>query len=153
MQALIETWKIQQQVNELLLKSIDEGSLADIAATKGRSVGEQLAHIHNVRLMWLNVAAPELWQEQVKIEKGQPITKKLLLNSLQKSADGIAGLLQIGIETGKIKGFKPHPTAFLGYIIAHEAHHRGQVILTLKQNGHLPDKSTLMQLWEWGNKI
>ena len=36
---------------------------------------------------------------------------------------------------GKIKGFKPHAVAFLGYLISHESHHRGQAGWALKASG------------------
>ena len=59
--------------------------------------------------------------------------------NLQK-AGTISELLERGFTTGRVKGFKPHPEAFLGYMIAHEAYHRGQIILILKENGHIPYK-------------
>lgn len=150
MKELIETWEINQRMNELLLLGIPEQHLKDISTYKGRNVGDQFAHIHNVRLMWLKAAKPELLSTQQKIEKENPITRKLLFTSMENSAVAIAELLKDGFSTGRIKGFKPHPPAFLGYLIAHEAHHRGQTILILKENGHLPDKKTLYGLWEWG---
>ena len=56
-----------------------------------------------------------------------------------------------GLEPGgKIKGFKPHAVAFLGYLIAHESHHRGQVGWTLKNSDHPLNKKTAFGLWEWG---
>jgi uncharacterized damage-inducible protein DinB len=64
----------------------------------------------------------------------------------------IESVLEEGLTTGRVKGFKPHPEAFLGYMIAHESHHRGQIILILKEHAHLPDKKTLYGLWEWGTK-
>lgn len=152
MNPLIETWNISHQMNLLLLKGISDDHLADVAPSKGRSVAEQLAHIHNVRLMWLKAAMPELLEGQNKIEKDQPITSALLTTEMKKSAAAIAQLLESGIKAGRIKGFKPHPEAFVGYLVAHESHHRGQIILTLKLNGHLPDKKTLYGLWEWGVK-
>jgi uncharacterized damage-inducible protein DinB len=56
----------------------------------------------------------------------------------------------VGLAAGRIKGFKPHPVAFLGCFIAHEAHHRGQIALSLKQAGCPLDKKTLFGLWDWG---
>ena len=51
---------------------------------------------------------------------------------------------------GKVKGFKPHATAFLGYLISHESHHRGQVGWTLKHSGRPLDLKTAFGLWGWG---
>jgi uncharacterized damage-inducible protein DinB len=152
MKALIETWQINHKMNECLIFSIKENNFSDLSVANGRNVGEQLAHIHNVRLMWLKVAAPDLFESQKKLEKEEVFTKELILDELKKSAKGITKLLERGFTTGRIKGFKPHPEAFLGYMIAHEAHHRGQLILILKENGHIPDKKTLYGLWEWGTK-
>ena len=137
-------------MNEYLLSGIKEEHLNDVSLAKGRSVGHAFAHIHNVRLMWAKVAAPDLEKTLKKIDTGQPVSKKILLEAFEKSTDAIAEMLKRGFETGKIKGFKPHPEAFLGYIIAHEAHHRGQIIIALKENKHLPDKKILYGLWEWG---
>jgi uncharacterized damage-inducible protein DinB len=61
-------------------------------------------------------------------------------------------MLQRGEADGKVKGFKPHATAFLGYIISHESHHRGQLIATLKQAGIPLDKKVLYGMWEWGTR-
>lgn len=150
MNALIETWEISHRMNEFLLTGIKEEYFKDMPVSKGRNVGEQFANLHNVRLMWITVATPDLMPSLKKIEKGNPLTKKILLDAFEKSTTAITEVLQRGIAAGKIKGFKPHAEAFLGYIIAHEAHHRGQIILALKENGHLPDKKILYGLWEWG---
>ncbi|NUM82220.1 hypothetical protein HUU42_15605, partial [bacterium] len=74
----------------------------------------------------------------------------LLKQSLEASAKAIASLLESALESGKVKGFKPHAAAFLGYLISHESHHRGQIMLTLKQAGHPVDKKIAYGLWEWG---
>lgn len=151
MQQLIETWQIHNRINLYLLNAVDDSWLADLPASKGRTVGEQFAHIHNVRFMWFKAAGPELLEKVSKIEK-DAITKKLLAEQLIKSGDAMSALLQKGFESGKIKGFKPNAAAFLGYFISHESHHRGQIMLCLKQSGHKVDQKVQYGLWEWGSR-
>lgn len=148
---LIETWEIHDRINMYLLDAIDPEHLKDLAASKGRNIGEQFAHIHNVRLMWLKQSAPELMGKLAKIEKEHAIDKRLLQRSLAESGQTISRLLTKGLESdGKIKGFKPHVAAFLGYLISHESHHRGQIALALKQSNHPVSKKILFGIWEWG---
>jgi len=151
MKQLIETWEINHKLDLYLLNAIEEEHLSSISLSKGRTVAEHFAHIHNVRLMWLKEGMPGLLTTVEKIEK-EKVTKKILIEQLQKSSNAISSMLEIAIKEGKLKGFKPHPTAFLGYIISHESHHRGQIVLCMKQAGHPVDKKILFGLWEWGTK-
>ena len=150
MNALIETWQIHNRINIYLLGSIAEENLKDISASKGRNVGEQFAHMHNVRLMWLKVADQSLLDGLTKLEKIN-ITGDTLKSELQLSGKAIEQLFERSVD-GRIKGFKPHATAFLGYLVSHESHHRGQIMLSLKQSGHPVDQKTQYGLWEWGTR-
>ncbi len=150
---LLETWEIHNRVNFYLLDAIQQDNfLVDISTSGGRNVGDQFGHIHNVRLMWLEQAAPDLAKNLQKIEKGQAIAKEFLRNQLNDSAKAISALLKKAFEDGKVKGFKPHPAAFLGYLISHESHHRGQIALSLKQSGHPIDRKAGFGMWEWGSR-
>ena len=148
---LVETWNIHDRINHYLLDAIPEEALTDRAGAKGRTVGEVFAHLHNVRLMWIKSAAPELMEGLDRIEKGETPELELLHASLRASAAAIENLLRAAVQSGgKVKGFKPHAAAFLGYLVSHESHHRGQVMLALKQAGRAVEKKVQYGLWEWG---
>ena len=147
----LETWDIHNRINLYMLDPVEPASLRSLSASKGRTVGEQFAHIHNVRLMWLKAAAPDLLKGLTKLETEHALDKKQLRKSLANSAVAIRSLLEQSMaQGGKVKGFKPHAAAFLGYLISHESHHRGQIALTLKQSGAPLDKKIQYGIWEWG---
>jgi uncharacterized damage-inducible protein DinB len=150
MGALSETFEINNNINLYLLEGIEAAHLGDTAASKGRNAGEQFAHIHNVRLLWLKAAAPELMAGLEKVEKEDALNKQFLVKALRQSGAAMNTMIAAAEATGKVKGFKPHATAFTGYICAHEAHHRGQIMMILKENSHAVDKKIQFGLWEWG---
>jgi uncharacterized damage-inducible protein DinB len=151
-QSLLDTWNINNRINLYLLDAIAPEHFEDELSSKGRDVGEQFAHIHNVRLMWLKAALPATLAGLTKIEKNDAVDKNSIVRYLTESGKAIEELLSAAAETGKVKNFKPHVTAFLGYLVAHDAHHRSQVIVALKQSGHKIDQKIGFGLWEWGSR-
>lgn len=146
---LVDTWRINDRLNRFLLDEVGAERLA-VPLAKGKTVDAQFAHIHSVRLMWIKVAAPEAMDRLSKLEKGSFGIEELRQN-LESSGEAIAALVQAAVEAGgRVKGFKPHASGFVGYMIAHEANHRGQIEVALRQAGvPLSDKAGY-GLWEWG---
>jgi uncharacterized damage-inducible protein DinB len=137
MKDLIETFEINNRINLSLLAAIDEEYLEDGSGPSGRNVGEQLAHLHNTRLLWLRDPVQASITAPVEINALEmKITKRLLKDELSKSGHAIQKMLETCFASGVVPGFKPSPAAFVGYLVAHESYHRGQIMLLLKQCGH-----------------
>ncbi|HEV2034989.1 MAG TPA: DinB family protein [Candidatus Dormibacteraeota bacterium] len=149
---LLETWEIHARTVLYVLAGVGPAALAPTTDLKGRSAGSQFAHIHNVRLMWLQAAAPDLLSGLEKFGKEQALDKALLTAALERSRQAIGELLARALDSGRIKGFKPHPTAFLGYLIAHESFHQGDIGVRLTASGHPLDQKIAYGMWEWGTR-
>lgn len=148
---LVETWNIHNRIHLYELAALNDDALASVSLSKGRSVAQIFAHLHNVRLDWLSASAPELLAGLDKIDKENAHDKSLLQNSLTASGETIAQWIETCIARGgKVKGFKPHVTAFVGYMISHESYHRGEIGIILSQSGHPLDKKIAFGMWEWG---
>jgi uncharacterized damage-inducible protein DinB len=149
---LLETWAIHNRMNLLLLDNIsDDGLQLSLSTRGGRTVRQQFIHIHNVRLTWLEIAAPAIYKSQTVLNKDPIYGRDQLNKYIEVSGAAISELLSQGWENGgKIKGFKKGVLALLGYFISHESHHRGNILLTLKQSGAKIPDAVKWGLWEWG---
>ncbi len=149
---LAETWRIHHQMNHLVIDNCTDAGMQKTLSTRGgRTVYQQWVHIHNVRMQWLEICAKDIWGKYNVPDKDAAFDRKALKKSLDQSANGIETLLlRSWDDGGKVKGFKKGVLPLLGYFISHESHHRGNILLTLKQAGEKIPDVVKWGLWEWG---
>jgi uncharacterized damage-inducible protein DinB len=148
MYSLADTFLLNNRANLMLLDALTGEQLAYTGSPRARSIGDQFAHLHNVRLMWLEASGPETLKGLSKIAKGEA-TKPGLRAALEASAGAFAGVIGEAERAGRMRGYKRGPAAFCGYALAHEGHHRGEIILHLKYAKMPVDREVTYAIWEW----
>ena len=146
--ALLAAFNTNDRINQYLIENLPgEAWRAETLDGKGRDIASIVAHMHNVRLMWLKAAGGKV---PAKLEK-EKVTPEQAAKALEQSRAAVYELLQNSLKSdGRIKGFRPDAAGFVGYLIAHDAHHRGQITMLARQAGHPISQNAMFGMWEWG---
>lgn len=153
-QQILDTWYINHRTNLKVLDNLTEEALTLTTSKRGGgTVGHQLAHLYNVRFWKLEKLEKNLVNGLGTIKAEDTKTLASLRDCHTLSADLVAEVLRKGIENeGTVKGNKRGVVPLLGYFIHHEAHHRGNILLTLKLCGFPLSDELKYGIWEW-NKL
>lgn len=147
---ILATWRRHHEILLLLLDEIPgAGLVAKPLGSRGRDVARQFAHLHRVRLGWLHHHRTGKRPKLPRVDKGPPPSKDDLRRWLVDSGTQVEEWLAEAL-TGEARPryFGKQPVRWLGYLISHESHHRGQIALALKQAGiKLPEKVAIHGLW------
>jgi uncharacterized damage-inducible protein DinB len=150
--ALLNAFNTNNRINHYLIDSIEPAAWkAKPPDGKGRTISAIVAHMHNVRVMWLKVSAKG---SEIPAQLNRAtVTPAQAQRALEQSGQALSELIGRALESdGRIKGFRPDVAGFVGYLIAHDAHHRGQIAMLARQLDHpLPQKVTF-GMWEWGSR-
>lgn len=149
--ALIRAYATNNRINVYLVRNIpEEAWKAKPPSGKGRDIASIVAHMHNVRLMWLKAAnATDI---PAKLEPSA-ITREEAVSALETSWKSLEETLRVSlIGGGQVRSFKPDAVSFFGYLVAHDAHHRGQITMLARQLGHPVAQSVMFGMWEWGTR-
>ena len=146
--ALVDTWHINNRVNLRLLDALTDEQLAATIIPRGKAVISYFVHIHMARFYWLERRSTALAKSLKKIPGGTA-PRATVRQALINSGEAMAELFAEAERTGQIKGTKIGPVGFLGYALAHEGHHRGQVLLHLRIAKMPLDRATGYCLWDW----
>jgi len=146
--ALLSAFDTNDRINQYLLENLPaEAWRAEPPGKKGRDIAGIVAHMHNVRVMWLKATKGIVPEQLDKLTVTPAQAKK----ALDKSRAALREVLHLSLAAdGRINRFRPDVASFFGYLIAHDAHHRGQITMLARQAGHAIPQKAMFGMWEWG---
>jgi uncharacterized damage-inducible protein DinB len=149
--ALLNAFNTNNRINHYLIDNLPaEAWRAKPVDGKGRTIAAIVAHMHNVRVMWLKAAKAEEIPEQLD---RATVTPEQAVCGLESSRQALSTMISKALEAdGRIKNFRPDVAGFLGYLISHDAHHRGQIAMLARQLGHPLPQKAMFGMWEWGSR-
>ena len=156
-QALLETFAVNDRINQLILEHLDPRAWRARPPNPGaRTIAAIFAHVHNIRRKWLRLSAPHL-KLPAQLDRAS-CTQKQARAALAESAQRCSEMLAEALAGpgGRVKQFvrdgwaRPWPpgAAMVAYMISHEAHHRGQVCMLAHQLGFPLKAAYKMWVWE-----
>jgi uncharacterized damage-inducible protein DinB len=150
-EALLNAYDTNDRINQYLIENLPTGAWrAETPDGKGRTIAAIVAHMHNVRVMWLKAAKSEDIPEQLERTS---VTPAQAGKGLEQSRAALSAVIKAALEgDGRVKGFRPDIAGFLAYLIAHDAHHRGQICMLARQLGHPLPQKAMFGMWEWGSR-
>jgi uncharacterized damage-inducible protein DinB len=156
---VLNAWRTNNCVTTFLFENIpDELWQASVPGARRKTVQMIAGHIHNARCMWVKTLGQEHGIVTPRSVDRRKVGRKELCVALGRSSRGIASLLKLGCDRGgviplsasyKWRNLPVDVGHVLTYFVAHEGHHRGQIVMIARQVGlRLPVEIT-GGLWHW----
>jgi uncharacterized damage-inducible protein DinB len=155
-QALAESYAVNDRMNQVVIEHLDPRAWrAKPPGDRARTIAAIFSHVHNVRRKWLRLSAPHLKLPAPldRARSTQEQARAALAESAQRCCEMLMeALVRPGgrVETFRRDGWaRPWPAgaAMLAYMIAHDAHHRGQACMLAHQLGSPPPAA--YRIWAW----
>jgi uncharacterized damage-inducible protein DinB len=150
---VLAAWRTSSRVTAFLIESLpDQVWRSAIPGAPRRTVQMIGGHLHNARCMWVHMLGRKHGITVPPHVDRRRVTRRQLLAALARSARAIGQVLEAGLaHDGHLTGFSPPDvTHFLAYHVAHEGHHRGQIVMVARQLGHRLPAEVTNGLWQWG---
>jgi uncharacterized damage-inducible protein DinB len=160
-QSAIRIFAANERLNQFLIEHLAPATWTAKPPGDVRTIAAIFTHMHNVRTKWIRLTAPHLGvPAQLNRAHCTPQqARKALAQSAARCADMLAEALQSGEGNSapRITEFirdgwaKPWPVGpeMLCYMLAHEAHHRGQVTMLAHQLGFPLSNALTSDMWNW----
>src|SRR5256885_14598984 len=159
---LLDAWRTNNRVTIFLIEHLPRELWgATVPGAPRRTVRMIAGHIHNARCMWIKTLGKEHGIEVPEAVDRRRVSQKQLVQALSRSSRGMVSLVTLGCDHG---GTIPASASYtwrnlpldvghvLAYFVAHEGHHRGQIVMLARQLGYRLPAEVTAGLWQWAKR-
>src|SRR5271170_1989747 len=111
--ALLNAFNTNNRINHYLIDNLPSAAWrAKPADGKGRTIAAIVAHMHNVRVMWLKASKAE--EIPAQLDRAT-VTPGQAMSALESSRHALSVVISRALESdGRVKSFRPDVAGFLG---------------------------------------
>ena len=155
--AAVRIFGANERMNQMVIKHLDARAWKAKAPGNARNIAAIFTHVHNVRCKWVRLTAPHLKVPR-KLDRARCTVQQARAGLAESGARCVEMLTEaLGGGGGRIQKFRrdgwgkawPVGVEMLCYMLAHEAHHRGQVCMLAHQLGFPLAVNVRAGLWNW----
>jgi uncharacterized damage-inducible protein DinB len=160
--SILAAWRTNNRVTTQLIQRLPPGLWdMSVPGVPRRTIRAIAAHLHNARCSWVKTLGREHGITAPLRVDHHRVAARQLVAALKRSSDGIEALLELGFASqGRVppsRGYVWRNLSLdvghvLTYFVAHEAHHRGQIIMVARQTGKRLPRAAGDGLWQWKMK-
>jgi uncharacterized damage-inducible protein DinB len=154
--AAVRVFAANERMNQILIERLEPAAWRATPPGKARTIAAIFTHMHNVRGKWVRLTAPHL---KVPAQLSRTLcTPQQARAGLAESAARCTEMLAEAFDGGgRVEEFRrdgwgrPWPVGLemLCYMLAHEAHHRGQVCMLAHQMRFKLPNGVTSEMWNW----
>jgi uncharacterized damage-inducible protein DinB len=156
--SLLSAWRTNNRVTiELIERLPPELWRIPVPGIPQRTIRAIAVHLHNARCRWIHTLGREHGLTAPPRLDPHRATQKQLVAALKRSGKAMEALFALAAGSNELPPSKGYVWRNLSldlghvvtYFIAHDAHHRGQIVLVARQTGHRLPSPTHGRLWRW----
>jgi uncharacterized damage-inducible protein DinB len=155
-QAIVTAWRTTNRATTYLIEQIPKDVWSmEIPGIPRLTIRGIAGHIHNSRCSWIRSIGARHGVSVPRLVDLRHVHQKELLSALSRSSKGMISLIELGtLKGGRVpratwQNFPTDLEHFLSYFVAHEGHHRGQILMAARLLGRPLPRAIAGGVWQW----